>query len=612
MNAGPLASLVSEFAQNWAAQRPALNVSLAGAELDVDSDHPLHGELFALCSGRSASLPFFPASGDVVWCTVAPDADSLRQAVAGLGVWVVPSFGGTASGDGYIRPGSAKGGLASKILAASPDGYYRWRCPRPHSDRVLSKLQLLRSLENVRPARAQPPRPSLYELRARFASALLIGDRAGAEEIIGQLDLFQLETAVNTQFMRIRMWHRFGELDRIRNHPDLPHLLAQPLPPRVRAWIDEACGASTLPAPTVPATPVPAPAPPPATAEPVAPVEPEAPPAPPLNTWIDWFGAVKTGRKAEAEAFLQEQRSEDAQDFSAGRVDALCTCLDELALDDVLRSRERSLILPAVGEILERYVRESGFPRSELASFYLHLLRLWCLLHRGNSAGQEHGHVLLELASALLQLNANTSEVCQTLEDWWKAKPAPSQFYFALDAIELMKREVPDPKAAGNLWIEAADVIKRCADELPPADRNVWRRVGEQLGFDQATISQYLPPEAPEEEVADPLAVAGLQHVAIVCLREHQAKQAAKEIKLRIGAKVSVVSATEAGSETQNARMADVVLFVWLASTHAVFRAFDGFDRRRFCYVQGTGAGSIVRALERWVVSDLSTATGWG
>jgi len=76
MNAGPLASLISDFAQNWAAQRPAMSVALSGPEIEVDQDHPLHGELFALCSGRSASLPFFPPSGDVVWYTLAPDATS--------------------------------------------------------------------------------------------------------------------------------------------------------------------------------------------------------------------------------------------------------------------------------------------------------------------------------------------------------------------------------------------------------------------------------------------------------------------------------------------------------------------------------------------------------
>jgi hypothetical protein len=189
------------------------------------------------------------------------------------------------------------------------------------------------------------------------------------------------------------------------------------------------------------------------------------------------------------------------------------------------------------------------------------------------------------------------------LENWWKAKPAPSQLYFALDAIELMERELPDPKPAMNLWVAAADVIKRAVDSLPSADRELWRRVGARLGFDDATISEYLPPEPQEEKGSDPLAVAGLQHVAIVCLREQQAKQAADEIKERSGAKVTVVTATAAGSQTTQASTADVVLFVWLASTHAVFRAFDGFDRQRFCYVQGTGSSSIVRTLERWTTA---------
>ena len=39
----------------------------------------------------------------------------------------------------------------------------------------------------------------------------------------------------------------------------------------------------------------------------------------------------------------------------------------------------------------------------------------------------------------------------------------------------------------------------------------------------------------------------------------------------------------------------------------SVFRAFDGFDRNRLCYVQGTGAASIVRALERWVQNNKIT-----
>lgn len=598
MNAGPFSALIGQLGQNWRTNAPEFAVSITEQELEVEESHPLYGALVSLCSGRSASLPFFAKDNEVVWCTIAPDSDSLREAVSSLHAWVLPSFGGERSGDGYVQPATATGVLASAIISVSPSGYYKWRCPRNLLNRVCDKLRLRHGLEAVRPARTRPQRPSLYELRARFAATLLVGDRDSAEEIVQLLDSLQLETAINTQFIRIRMWHRFGELDRIRNHPDLPHLLAQPLPPRVRGWIDEACGATSVPVPAAPGLLVPAPVP---SAPP--PVEPPAPTPPTINTWIDWFDAVKAGRKEAAEAFLADPQPGDAGDFASSRVEALCNCLDDLVLDDALRLRERGLILGAVAELLERYVREAGFPRSNLAAFYLSLFRLWCLLHKGNSAGQEHGHVLLELASALRQLNQSPAEVCQTLEDWWKAKPAPSQLYFALDAIELLERELPDPKPAVNLWIEAADVIKRAADALPTADRDLWRRVGVRLGFDEETISQYLPPEPPEENPVDPIAAAGLQHVAIVCLREQQAKQAADEIHERSGARVTVVTDTTAGAQTAHACSADVVLFVWLASTHAVFRAFDNYDRRALCYVQGTGASSIVRSLERWTVS---------
>ena len=604
MNAGSFASLIGEFAQNWLVRRPDLSVTLTPAEVQIDLDHPLHDELEELCKGRAASLPFFSESADVIWCSLAPDAASLRQIVTALQAWVLPSFGGTIAGDGIIRPIAAKGSLTANIIAASPDGYYRWHCPKQEFDRVLQKLQSLRSIEKLRPPRTRPPRPSLYELRARFASALLVGNRDGAESIIGQMDLFQLETAVNTQFMRIRLWHHFGELDRIRSHPDLPHLLAQPLPPRVLEWINDALGVSVTTASVdsaqLASAEILAEAPPVAA---VSQPDIDAPILTPSPSWCDWFRSLKEGDRAAAEAFLQERPDKVTLDLSASAIASLSGNLDDLVIDDTLRTRERNLIVQGVSDLVEAYVRETGFPRAALGGFYLSLVRLWCALHAGNSIGQEHGHVLLELSSALLKLNQSPEEVCQTLEEWWNAKPAPSQLYFALDAIELLERELPGTEAPMKIWIEAANLIKRASEALPVSDRTLWRRVGARLNFDDATIAEYLPPEPPDVLDQDPLAAAALQHVAIVCLREEQAKQAASEIQKRTGAKVTVVTSTAAGAETQLACTAEVVLFVWLASTHAVFRAFDGYDRRRLSYVQGTGSTSIVKSLERWVIA---------
>ena len=65
-----------------------------------------------------------------------------------------------------------------------------------------------------------------------------------------------------------------------------------------------------------------------------------------------------------------------------------------------------------------------------------------------------------------------------------------------------------------------------------------------------------------------------------------------------------IVSEKVAGKQTDLARKSDVILFVWLATTHAVFRAFDDYARQCLCYVQGTGGASIVRSLERWAVAQ--------
>ena len=596
MNAGSFASLIGEFAQNWAANQPNLVVSVNGQNVDVSLEHPLYSEIFSLCSGDFASLPFYKDRGDVHWCTVAPNRDKLRIAVSMLNTWLLPSFGGAISGDGYISPDDTKKGLGAMIIAASPDGYYRWRCPRSKAPMVLERLRLERSLESVRPSRIQPPRPSLYELRARFAAALLIGDRDGAEAIIVLLDSLQLETAINTQFMRIRLWHYFGEFETIRDYSDLDLLLTQPLPPRVRSWIHQAQGHSLSSSELI--TPV-------VFESPSATVQSETA-SPELFIWSEWFSYVRDGNRIAAEALFEERSANAAPNLSADSIACLIDHLEELYIDEALRSRERNLILQGVAEILQDYVREPGFPQSALGEFYLALLRLWGILHAGTSIGQEHGHVLLELASAVIRLNIEPKEVLGILEGWWQAKRSPSQIPFVLDAIELLARELPGTEAIGNLWLEAVETAKRTPDKLPPSDRLLWQNAGELLGFSSVTIAEYLPLDTSAAVDEDILAVAGLKQVAIVCLREEQAEQAAKVIRDRSGAEVIVVTSTVAGGETATARQADVVLFVWLASTHAVFRAFDGFDRKRFCYVQGTGSSSIVRTLERWAFTDFS------
>ena len=67
-------------------------------------------------------------------------------------------------------------------------------------------------------------------------------------------------------------------------------------------------------------------------------------------------------------------------------------------------------------------------------------------------------------------------------------------------------------------------------------------------------------------------------------MREEQAKQAVEVISDRCGekTKLTVVTSKVAGADTTTACNADVVIYVWMASTHAVFRAFDGLTVNDF------------------------------
>jgi predicted DNA-binding protein len=438
-------------------------------------------------------------------------------------------------------------------------------------------------LEDRSPPRSRPHRPSLYELRARFSSALLVGDREGAEQVIECLDELQLDSAVNTQFMRIRVWHHFHEYERIRGHPDLDRLRTQPLPGRVEQWITEALTGGEAQEIGKEAV--------------VTVVLDES--TVPLTGWHAWFALILSGERNAAESTLTERTKRSAAELSRADIAQFVEDIEDLYLADALLKRERDFLSQGIADFLQDFVREPEFPRAIFGNLYLALLRLWGTLHGGTSAGQEHGHVLLELASASLQLNRGPDEVLQIVERWWEARPSRSQLPFLLDAIELLEREFPKPEASANLWLGAADLILRSPGALTPSETALWRRVGQRLGIDQASIAHYLPKEPVEGEL-DPLVERKLKHVAIVCMRERQAREAADQIILRSRANVTIVTETVAGAETNHARTANVILFVWMASTHAIFRAFDGFDRRRFCYVQGTGAASIVRTLERW------------
>lgn len=581
MKLGVAAELLTQFSVNWAARKPELRLRIKDGALVDHGGHALLGEVESLCAGRSGSLPFFDGSDTVHWCTVAPTQDDLRRAIADLQAWILPSFGWVSGTGGITSADGTQGPLASELMRLSPAGYFRWNCSVRQLDQVIGRLALRRRLDAARPSRLRPIRPSLYELRARFSTCLLVGDRDGALEALESLDQHQLDSAANIQFMRIRLWSHFREFERITRHPDLHRLQSQILPDSIARAIDEAIQASAAPA-SVPTPP----------AEPPAPTE--------LGDWPDWLAGLNSSSDASARNFLEQRIRRGPDGLSSSDVHKLSEALDQLFLsDEVLRSR-RGLVCEGLAELLQEFIREPDFPRSAFRRLYVSVLRLWSALHSGTSAGGEEGHVLLELASAALRLNHEPNEVLEIIKSWWHARKVPAQLPFLLDAIELLDLEHPNRTASAGLWVDAADLIRRDPDALTPSEKTLWRLIGQRLDFGKDVVAEYLP-EDKSVVVEDPLSRASVRSVAIVCMRERQATEAARAIAGRSGADVFVVTNKSGGADTKRALTADVVLFVWMATTHAVFREFDGFDRNRFCYVQGTGSASIERALERWL-----------
>jgi hypothetical protein len=585
---GLAADVIRQFDSNWAMRKRGWQLVFDGDSIENIEGHPLELELEALCAGNCASLPFLVSGSQVKWCTVSPDTVRLRREVRDLQTWIIPSYGWLGDGDGVISHESAAGPLANAIIRLSPGGYFRWSAVPERLEVISERLAHRRRLEASRPARSRPVRASLYELRSRFSTAILAGNREAAAQAIDEIDFYQMDSAANTQFMRIRLWHEFREFDRIARYPELPRLRSQVLPPAVASWIEEALAAQQ-----------------PAVARQVE-VEPSVPTAT-LETWTDWFRSLVSIDDEAAQSFFTERARQTPSTLTAADARSLVGALEQVFLDEALRQRRRDLICQALAELLQDFVREPDFPRPVLGGLYLAILRLWGSVHAGSSAAEE-GHVLLELAGAAIRLNREPGEVLALVQQWWNARKVPGQLPFLLDAIELLDREHPDRNSSGNLWIEAAEFVRRAPETLTPSEKVLWREVGQRLGIDRQTIAEYLPEEAapPSEDV---LAGLGLRKIAIVCMREQQASEAAKIIASRTRAEVSIVTAKAAGDETRRAQAADVVLFVWMATTHAVFREFDGFDRRRLCYVQGTGASSIVRSLERWAMTATGTAS---
>lgn len=363
------------------------------------------------------------------------------------------------------------------------------------------------------------------------------------------------------------------------------------LPPTLASFLE-----AQLPLPDPPAHPAPS------SAVPVL-AEPQPTPdeAPTASYWSELHASVREGRTTRARDLIASVDTEllDNPSFLAAAPDALLELLSDPSIESA--QGPRLLQQEAVAALIDAFVVAPGFPRVAHLEIYLSLLDGLVAIN-GAAASDADSQLVLGLTGAVAHLSADACPRCeQVVRGWWGRRPVLQRLGWLLAALDSLASLHPDPHGLAGLYIEGLSLAARKGRMLTTGEAGAWRTIGRRLELSEAEVEQYVGPlcKPQDSETPDVLTGAGFRQIAIVSLRETSAREAARELEHRTGASVSIVSSLVAGPETRQAANADLILYVWAATSHATYRAFDNF-RDRLEYVQGTGASSIVLAAERW------------
>lgn len=682
MGSDAVAALLMQVGRSWPA-----DWQLSGLG-EVSLKHPLTGEIAELRAERWGSLPYFSHSR-IHWITMAPTADGLRTAISALRAWVLPSYGWEHPQGSILPPANANPSLAALLQEISPAGYFRWLSLAPKQAQVIKKLGEMRSVEQHRPPYADARELSLFELRQEFHLALATGDRDSAQQVISQIDKRQLDTAVNTQFMRIRMHDHFREFVSIVEFQRLDDLLQMRMPHAIRnavatafywrflstadskdqaEWVYDSavhprlggllCSCRREDGPEVDALlkhharHAVSPSVEPSLAEQLAdalrrndwraiqrvgsailrsatqtiginqeqlrnllanslthypsedirellvPTVPET--ALPVENWPQFVAALRKELWRQCQIFLDSPERPQLRSSDVQQTEEFVLAVTEL-FTEAYPSIGQAFVPRALSAIAEDAIADPDFPVQGLAMAYEILFQVWAAQFRGSQKIQ-HRAVLLSLGQVLLEDDAKHELLIHdAIRSWWQARRTHAMLPFLIEGLELLAGSSSRRTDVQSLWYDATEVIGASGTELPRGEIEGWRAIALRAGLDEKDVETYLPrPEVPEEP-EDPLQGSGLKRIAVVSLHERQARTAADIIRTRTGAEVVVDNERTPGEQTELAKRSDLILFVWAAAKHAVFRAFDSV-REKVVYIQGSGAASIIRGLERWAV----------
>jgi hypothetical protein len=320
------------------------------------------------------------------------------------------------------------------------------------------------------------------------------------------------------------------------------------------------------------------------------------------QTWLQFADRIREKRWESASTFLSLEDRPSLENADVATAINFLETLEELFTDPEMESDAvgTEILQSALPSIIREFLTAPDFPNTGLVNIYRQLMVLWSIYKSGSSHPTD-ANLLLTLAEPVLQNDANSQDlVADALRNWWEARKVRALLPFLLSSLEILSENLSSLDDCKNLWIDGADFVRLNPETVSPTERYLWHKIGTNLGIDQEIIEEFLGAENITEE-NDILTDLQANKIAIVSLRIESAQTAAELIRQRFSGETVVISETHNNSAVENAKNADVILFVWASNTHAVYRAFDNVREKLF-YVQGKGASSIVISLERWAM----------
>jgi hypothetical protein len=645
---------------------------------DVRFSADLQSLIERVSQGSPSAIPYVNNKKNTIhWAITASSVREIRDYYEDAKAWLQQVDQLNLTGE-IVQLNIDNSNIAQLLAVVSPEGYGKWSSSIDRGRPIVLRLSQMHKFLSSKPEISKTSIPTLPTLRLAFVTALSVGDWSRAESCIDEIDRWNLDQAINTLHMRIRLLEAQGDIEELFKlasrqeawNFSSPRRIATAILNSVDAVViqteENARGLSSAfhlfkndwykklyqivedardeikvsrilamasvvdknrtnlerwtphistelanfligQLPTVDLKLIDANVTSTATANsnfdnlenlsqninnPEQIVK---------NFWPLLQVAIKNGRSVSTHKLLDQIDDQFLNDteFLSLAPDGLLELLSDPAIDS---NRSSHLLRQdAIAKIIDAFVGANEFPRLDHLDCYLSLLEGMVILN-SDSMNSNESQLLLGLVGASVHLSSTAVNRCeQIVRQWWSNRPLVQRLDWLAGSLDTLAAVHSDPSRLVDLYISGLNLASRRGQFFTSAQIRSWESIGYSLELTDEVIKDSLKTllRVDNNSQVDPLAVLGLQHVAIISLQETSAREAAREIERRSGAKVIVVTSSVADFQAKHAKSSDLILYVWAATSHATYRSLDSV-RDRIEYVQGTGSSSILVAAERW------------